>query len=425
MEEIRLVNIAMELMGIAFCIFGIFETKARDFGFDIKGKRTLIELLIAALGLLIFDTISWIFYSGESQFIYYTARISITISFILTALMMALFSSYVDILLDNRPPRWIIYFIHFLSGFVIVLTLVSLKNQMIFYFDEMNVYHRGQYFYLTQVSGIVGMLLIFGIIQWYRQYLSKNTFISLMIYIIFPTIALAIQSIVYGLSILNMSMMFSVVIMRFLTYSEQTKLLQQRQKEVLMMQSNMLVSQIGPHFIFNTLTTIKCLCRTNPKLAEETIDDLAMYLRVHLDSITHEELVHLKDEINNVSVYANIEKLRFGEKINIEYILEVEDCLLPPLTIQPLVENAIKYGITKRKEGGTVTISTRKKENGIEIVVEDDGIGFDVNEMKKDNKVHVGVVNVTRRVEYQCHGKVTLESTPNVGTKATIFLPND
>ena len=121
--------------------------------------------------------------------------------------------------------------------------------------------------------------------------------------------------------------------------------------------------------------------------------------------------------------YLKIEKARFREKLNVIYSIQSKDFYLPPLSVQPLVENAVKHGLTKKAEGGTLKISTYSTPQSYVIDIIDDGAGFDMNALPVDNQRHVGLDNVTSRVARMCKGSVTVKSTVDVGTRVTIEIP--
>lgn len=185
-----------------------------------------------------------------------------------------------------------------------------------------------------------------------------------------------------------------------------------------------MISQIQPHFLYNALNTIKSLIRRDPKTAEKAVIDFSYYLRGNMDSLTHSEPIPFRTELQHIQYYCNIELLRFSDKLKIEYDIEEEHFTVPTLSIQPLVENAIKHGVTKRPEGGTVTISTRKDAQNYVVQVSDDGVGFDPNAaLAEDGRSHVGLANIRYRFENMMHAKVTVESTPDVGTTVTVYIP--
>ena len=184
-----------------------------------------------------------------------------------------------------------------------------------------------------------------------------------------------------------------------------------------------MVSQIHPHFLFNALSTIRHLCRTQPELAWEALGDFSSYLRANTDALTSTKLIPFTQELRHIQSYLKLEKLRMGDRLNIVYDIQEEEFLLPPLTVQPLVENAVKHGIFYAKGDGTVRIATCKQGNTIVIVVSDDGVGFDTEEsMNANDRVCVGLRNVKMRLRKLLHAQMSLESEKNKGTTVTIRI---
>jgi autolysin sensor kinase len=163
-----------------------------------------------------------------------------------------------------------------------------------------------------------------------------------------------------------------------------------------------LQSQINPHFLFNVLNTMTSLIRTNPEKAREVTIDLSNYLRYNLDN--NVKNVELIKELNQVDTYIKIEKVRFGDKLNILY--DVDESLynfqIPSLIIQPLVENSIKHGILKKRDNGCVKIIIKKIDKDIEITIEDDGVGIEqsiIDNLDKQIKENIGLKNVHQRLK--------------------------
>ena len=163
-----------------------------------------------------------------------------------------------------------------------------------------------------------------------------------------------------------------------------------------------LQSQINPHFLFNVLNTMTSLIRTNPEKAREVTIDLSNYLRYNLDN--NVKSVELIKELNQVDTYIKIEKVRFGDKLNILY--DVDESLynfqIPSLIIQPLVENSIKHGILKKRDNGCVKIIIKKIDKDIEITIEDDGVGIEqsiIDNLDKQIKGNIGLKNVHQRLK--------------------------
>ncbi len=199
--------------------------------------------------------------------------------------------------------------------------------------------------------------------------------------------------------------------------------LQAKEQQLLQSRISILLSQIQPHFIYNTLTVICGLCDENPKEAKKVTAEFADYLRHNLDTLNQSTPVPFSEELQHTELYLSLEKKRFAEKLCVVYDIETKDFCIPSLTVQPLVENAVKHGVLKRKRGGKVTIATRNTDSCHEIIIADDGVGFGPSNLLPDPHLHVGIENVRDRLRSMCQGTLTIESEVGFGTKAVIRIP--
>ncbi len=183
-----------------------------------------------------------------------------------------------------------------------------------------------------------------------------------------------------------------------------------------------LMSQIHPHFIYNTLGSIEQLCELDPPKAAKLVNDFSKYLRGNFGEIDNTRLIRVSKELEHTEYYIGIENVRFPD---IEFITEMSCCdfSVPALTIQPIVENAVKHGILKREAGGTVRVRIYETDSSYFITVKDNGVGFDVSELNGDN--HIGLRNIRSRLEAMCGGILHIESIVGVGTKITVEIPKE
>ena len=200
---------------------------------------------------------------------------------------------------------------------------------------------------------------------------------------------------------------------------------QKMQHELLQMRISIMVSQIQPHFLYNSLTSIAQLCEKNPTQAKKATIEFADYMRHNMNSLKDEKPVSFASELNHLKTYLSLEKMRFGDDLNVVFDIRTTDFNIPSLAVQPLVENAVKHGVGMKEDGGTVTIATKEAEDHFEIIVSDDGVGFDVTVPKNDGRAHVGMENVRNRLETMCNATVETESTPGKGTVVKILIPKE
>jgi sensor histidine kinase YesM len=182
-----------------------------------------------------------------------------------------------------------------------------------------------------------------------------------------------------------------------------------------------MISQIQPHFLYNTISTIRVLCKRDPERAAEVSEKFGQYLRQNLDSLNSDNMIPFTKELEHTMTYTDIEMVRF-DNIRVDYDIQASDFTVPALTLQPMVENAIRHGIRIREEG-IVLVSTRRSGNYYEINIKDNGTGFNAAEIDAADQTHIGIRNVRERIEKLAKGTFEIESRIGVGTTVTIRIP--
>ena len=177
-------------------------------------------------------------------------------------------------------------------------------------------------------------------------------------------------------------------------------------------QVSLLMGQIQPHFIFNTLSSIRTLIKVDPDVAYEMIYDFSNYLRANVDNMTNLSGIDFAAELGHIHSYLSIERVRFGDRVNVKYDIQAKDFIVPPLSIQPLVENAIKHGICKKPEGGNIWIRSYPIEHYNVVEVQDNGVGFSEEQL---NRVFRGGAEDELGVD-KMFDIATLEDTINSST---------
>ena len=178
----------------------------------------------------------------------------------------------------------------------------------------------------------------------------------------------------YRIVILLFALMYLITIIWriYIVVQDRTMVVDRLQES----QLELMMGQIQPHFIFNTLSSIRTLVKIDPDVAYKMLYDFSVYLRANVDNVTNLDGIKFAAEVEHIRSYTNIEKVRFGDRLNIEFDIEVGDFKVPPLSIQPLVENAIKHGVCQKPEGGTVVLRSYEDENYNIVEVNDNGTGI-------------------------------------------------
>ena len=184
-----------------------------------------------------------------------------------------------------------------------------------------------------------------------------------------------------------------------------------------------MMSQIRPHFIYNTLGSIEQLCKLDPPKAGELVHNFAKYLRGNFGELDNPKPILMSQEMEHVHHYISIENVRFPD-MTFTFEMNSDDFKIPALTIQPIVENAIKHGLMKLQKGGTIHVVSYETDSEYCISVEDDGVGFDTDKVLDDRK-HLGLRNIRERLKVMVNGRLEIESTVGVGTKVLVRIPKE
>ena len=184
-----------------------------------------------------------------------------------------------------------------------------------------------------------------------------------------------------------------------------------------------MMSQIRPHFIYNTLGSIEQLCKIDPPKAGDLVHNFAKYLRGNFGELDNPKPILMSQEMEHVHHYVSIENVRFPD-MTFTFEMNSEDFCIPALTVQPIVENAIKHGLMKLPRGGTIHVVSYETDTAYCISVEDDGVGFETSALMDDRK-HVGLRNIRERLKVMVNGTLEIESTVGVGTKVLVTIPKE
>lgn len=421
---IRLLHISMELWGAVFSLIMLFCMWLSR-SFLEKRRSILIKLYLSVVLLLAADTVAWLYRGGSGSVSYWMVRISNFAEFFLSDLLVAVYHGLLCSYLPDREKnriRYRIRLVYAIMGVAMLFVCISQFTGLYYHFDTANIYHRSQYHWLSVVLPVTGLLLDFSILIQCRKVLKKVVFCSMLSYIILPILGGVMLLFFYGVSLTNISICISSVFMFIVAVMEQNHLMEQKEREAYDLKTTIMLSQIRPHFIYNTLTSIKYLCRKDPDQAADTIDEFAAYLRGNLESLMAQKPISFHKELEHTRNYLAIEQRRFGDRIRVRYEIQEEYFLIPSLILQPIVENAVKHGIIRKENGGTILIRTERIGSDYYITVEDDGVGY-TKEQKQDGRSHIGVENTRNRLKSMCGGDLEITGVPGRGTRVVIRVP--
>ena len=314
------------------------------------------------------------------------------------------------------------YLMRIVCGCYLVLVFLSMFNGMLFQVDAHGNLTDGSYYWIAWLIDPMILLIEILVVVHYRKNLSRFGTIVMLNFGLVSLLTTGLQSIWYPVPEL-LACTLALLLMFMLFYWEMAKNLVENERELMQSQMSLAISQIQPHFLYNTLSTIAELCRKDSAMAEEVTNRFALYLRGNLEHMGDSFPVEFSKELKHVQTYLWIEKIRFQEELQVVYDIQTEDFIIPALTVQPLVENAVKHGMMGSENVCTITIRTKCVERGYQVIIEDDGCGFDPEQVKNDGRKHIGIESVRNRLKFMVGGILTVRSVIGKGTTVIIEIP--
>ena len=417
------INVSLEAFGIVMsvilliiCILTKIPNKVR--------KTVFFSMAALNTAGLICDLLTWVMmdstkYSKAANFINLLVYI---IGYTLTVLFNVYILSFLNY--SKKTKTIILNSVIFLCICVSVLAVFSMFGD-IFFVLENGYYFRGTYYWLSQA--IPAAILVFDafLIFLNSKKIGVINTLSLTSYIALPFSSMILQIFTENISFVFLATTVSLFLVFIELYIRQMHRLKEHTARMKYTSMYISLSQIQPHFVCNARCGIQDLAAEKAPEAAEAANDLSKFIRGNIEAMYDKEPIPFEYALQHVKYYLSLEKKRFEERVNVKYDLKATDFKIPALTMQPMVENAIRHGICKRKEGGTVTIATREATDAYIIEIIDDGVGFDTSKPASDDRPHIGVSIVRRRVEEMSGGSVSVESEIGKGTKVTIFIPKE
>ena len=276
----------------------------------------------------------------------------------------------------------------------------------------------GIFYYITEEMILISNLNLFTVIK-RRKNFSKKYYMAFMVNTLPMTLAILFHTIIFNPLVVALGLTFSASGMFVIIFIDHVEKFLRQQREIFNQQANILVLQMRPHFIYNTMTSIYYLCSQNPKQAQKVTLDFTNYLRKNFMAIACEGTILFSEELEHTKAYLSIVHAQFEENLFVEYDTPYVNFKIPPLTLQPIVENCVKHGLDLDSDPLNILILTRETNSGNEIIVEDNGSGFDLD----DNKEYFALENIQKRLEMFCGGILSIYPREGGGTIVKILIP--
>ena len=413
---------------MAVLLLGCVRTKR-----DERRKRTwFFWLVLVCLVYLVFNAFSYaILYheAVDSYRILFHATGGLSCFSYYTLLSLIVFY-LTDLVRENVDvPSWLPW----LSVPAAVLGASTWFVQRLSYTDRMGGNPGNPFFWVAKAIAFFMFALMIFILIRYRKTLGRRRIIIFSLSVALPLVASLLRQIFPRIDYLSLSMSLSIIIIRNLVDIERARIVNLQDAKLREERVRLMLSQIQPHFLFNTLNTIYVLCEQDSAKAQRAIEEFSEFLRANIGSLESDGPVSFGTEMKLVRHYLYLEQMRYQEDLQVEFRLDAENFYLPALTIQPLVENAVKHGLAKAPGGGTVRVHSFELSEEFVVEVVDNGIGFTpetyiggssptLSETGKE-PLHIGLRSVRERLREMCGGDLEIVSRPGAGAIARVSLP--
>ena len=311
-------------------------------------------------------------------------------------------------------------FVMELLGVYLVMLIVTQFTDLFYFVTPDNQFIRGSLFSLWVAPTVVIMFLNVIFLIRKRKKLSRKAFIALLVYLLPMTAALIVHMFINVETFLVAGMALFALMMFTLILSDNMDKYQKQQREIANQRAGIMVLQMRPHFIYNTMTGIYYLCDQDPAKAKQVTLDFTTYLRKNFAAIASEDTIPFRDELEHTRAYLAVEQAQFEDTLFISFDTPHTMFRVPPLTLQPIVENAVKHGMKSSSEPIHISLKTRQTDNANEIIVDDDGPGYAPVD---DNEPHIALNNIRQRLELMCKGKLTISPREGGGTSVKVIIP--
>ena len=420
MNVIDAINFAAAISGLIIAVMGLF------FALSLSYLNRILRIFFIILFSLVtayvasdfLSQISLVFLGPNFALL---SRIAIFCESLFSSMLMPVLTMFILRCSGERRKRtpvfssvltlWLVY---------VVLLLFTQFTTQIYTITPDNVYQRGPWYFILLLTPAVMTVINCFTLYFRRKNLSRRQCLAFSLYLLIPLVCMLIQMFFYGLLMIVIGTTISAIILFTFILSDHINQELRQREENAAQRASIFVLQMRPHFIYNTLMSIYYLCKKDTDQAQQVILDFTSYLRRNFSALAGENTIPFSEEMEHTRAYLAVEQVRFQDGLKVQFDTPYTAFRIPPLTLQPIVENAVKHGMDPEKEALKIKVSTQKTDEWIEIIVEDNGPGF---KPADENNPQIALKNIRERLDLMCKGTLAIDSEEEGGTVVTIRLP--
>lgn len=393
-------------------LIGMLMTKEKD-----QHLENIMSLFVALIVLVFSNVLALIFRNTN----YILALIMVNISFFASYIWIYFYHKMTIMQLEKTSKGLKQYDLAVKIAFTVVCLLWFSSNWtgLFFTYDISGTFAYSRFHFLSQAVGVVIVIIDATIALINRRRLGIKRTFSIVSIILFLIFCIPIDARVKSSFPIYLAMSMVSVFFYIFLYQEQEVKMKNTMLQLEKMEREIMISQFQPRFVVNILTTLTYVLDSDSELAKNIAKRFTVFFRNNIELINSNKLIPFSVELENIENYIELEKIRFGDKLNVDFDkIEITDFEIPVLTLLPFVENAINHGISKKMGGGTLYIETKEKDGQIVLIIKDDGTGFDVESLTLNS----GIMNNIRRYQLLTNNQIEIFSEPGLGTKITIYI---
>lgn len=405
----------LTLTAVGLCVAVVMPGMGR---WNRRFFTALFTVLLLLMGAFLVDLIVYEFHDMALA-----EQIDVYFQYLLVSLPMPMFTGYLLHLCGEDLRKSTLFrLVIGLWGIYFILLGIAQCTTFLYYVTPDNEFIRGSWHPLLVAPLAAIMILnLAGVIR-RRNRLPDKYYVAFLIHLLPMTVATLIHAVIYVLLLVVFGLSFSMLSMFGIILCDQIEQYMRQQREIAHQRASIMVLQMRPHFIFNTMMSIYYLCAQDSKKAQQVTLDFTSYLRKNFSAIASENTIPFVNELEHTRAYLAVEQVQFEDGLFVEYDTPHTRFRVPPLTLQPIVENAVKHGMDPDSAPLRICIRTRETDAGHEITVEDNGPGFAQTNMD-ESEPHIALANIQQRLEIMCGGKLTVMPREGGGTVVKVILP--
>ena len=419
-NAIDLVNFSAAATGLVIVLLGLFFTLTVSY-LEAWTRRFFVALFSVAAAYVFSDLLSQVSLLFLGPGCSLVSRIAVFCESFFSSLLMPMMTLYLLRCSGERRKRTplLASMVTLWLAYTALLVFTQFTTE-IYTISADNVYQRGPMYFVLLVPPVAMMGLNCISLLFRRKRLTKKQRVAFAAYLLIPLCCMLIQMLSYGFLMIVIGTSVSVMILFTFILLDQVDHSIRQQQENAAQQASITVLQMRPHFIYNTLMSIYYLCRQDTEKAQQVILDFSSYLRQNFTAIAKADTIPFAEEVEHTRAYLAVEQARFQDRLLVEFDTSFTAFRIPPLTLQPIVENAVKHGMDPELEPLAISICSRQRDGYTEVIVDDSGPGFKPTD---DDEPHIALANIRERLKMMVNGDLTISSRDCGGTVVTIRIP--